>query len=263
MTLIDTHCHLAHGRLCRQVPAVMERALAAGVKAVICAAGDLRESKAALELARGRREVFSTAGLHPHEAKAADERYIEVIGSLAAEPGNVAVGEIGLDYHYDHSPRPDQRRVFAEQLDLARRLGKPVMIHTREAFEDTLAILGESGIDGRQVVFHSFTGGPAEARKALDIGAVVSFSGIVTFKGAQDVRQAAMLVPADRIVIETDGPYLAPEPVRKMWPNEPANVAHVAARLAAIRGAKPEDFAELATANAIRFFHLDKSTVFG
>jgi TatD DNase family protein len=166
------------------------------------------------------------------------------------------VGEIGLDYHYDFSPRQAQRRVFTEQLDLARRLGRRVVVHTREALEDTLAILRASGIDARHLVFHSCTEDSAGVRRVLDTGAMVSFSGIVTFAGTDYLRQAARLAPDERLLIETDSPYLSPEPVRKMKTNEPANVAHVCACLASVRGVSPEALAELTTANARRFFAL-------
>jgi len=236
---------------------VLDRARAAGVAAVVCAGADLHESKLALTLARQFEQVYFTAGVHPHDAKDAEEGYLDRIAELAAEARNVAVGEIGLDYHYDYSPRDVQRRVFAEQLELARTLDKPVVVHTREAFADTMRILKDSGIDGGRVVFHSFTEGPDRGREVLDFGAMISFSGIVTFAKSDLLRQTASLVPDDRILVETDAPFLSPEPVRKMKTNEPANVAHVAACLARLRGLDPDAFARLTTANAARFFTLD------
>jgi len=255
--LIDTHCHLAHDRLAGRTDEVLARAESAGVCAIICAAGNLSESAAAAALACRKRRVFCMAGVHPHDAKDLAEGDLERIEALAGAEGNVALGEVGLDYHYDFSPRPVQRQVFAAQLALARRLDRPVVVHTREAFDETLAILAESGIDGRRVVFHSFTGDAAQARRALDTGAAIGFSGIATFKNAGYLRQAARLVPDDRILVETDAPYLAPEPVRKMRTNEPANVAHVVACLAGVRGVSAEALAELTAANAARFFSLD------
>jgi len=254
--LIDTHCHLAHGRLRQDVAGAIERARAAGVTRMICAAGTVAESKAALSLAREYDNVWCTAGLHPHDAKDAGEHYLTALERLAAEAKNVAVGEIGLDYHYDFSPREAQRRVFAEQLALAGRLGKCVVIHTREAFEETMAILREGGADGRRVVFHCCAEPAAHVRQAVEFGAAVSFSGIVTFRKAGYLREAAALVPDDRLLIETDAPYCSPEPARKMKTNEPANVAHVAACLAAVRGSTPEAVARLTTANAERLFAL-------
>jgi TatD DNase family protein len=302
MQLIDTHCHLAHGRLLPDVGNVLLRARAVGVGAVICAAGDLVESRANLGLAHREKDVFALAGVHPHEAKeyaggsaAASEeqqrnsedagrmpathmgkmpmphagetpathadkmsatQWLLQLEDLAADARNVGIGEIGLDYHYDFSPRDAQRRVFGEQLDLARRLGKNVVIHTREAFEDTLAIIAASGIEGRRIVFHSFTENAAAARRALDLGATISFSGIVTFARSDELRQAALLVPAERMLVETDSPYLSPEPVRKMKTNEPANVLHVAAFLARLRGVAAEELASVTTENARKFFGL-------
>lgn len=258
MHLIDTHCHLTHGRLRGRLGEIMERAGHAGVVAIVCASGSISESKASCDLAETSGNIYFTAGVHPHEAKNAAEGYQQVLRELAGKARCAAVGEIGLDYHYNFSPPEVQRRVFAEQLALGRDLGKPIVIHTREAFEDTLAILRESGADAGRIVFHSFTLGPAEARRVLDLGATISFSGIATFKKADDIRQSAALCPDDRILIETDGPYLSPEPVRSMKDNEPANVAHVAARLAAVRGTSPEAFADLTIANAVRFFHLSQ-----
>ncbi len=257
MKLIDTHCHLAHGRLSGKADEALDHARQAGVIAVICAAADMPETKNALSLAHRHNDVFCTAGIHPHEAKSAPHGYIENLRQAAHDVSNVAIGEIGLDYHYDFSPRPDQQRVFAEQLELAKELGKPVVIHTREAFDDTMAIIRSSGVDGDRIVFHSCTDGPAAVRQALDIGATISFSGIATFRSATDVQQSAAITPDDRIMIETDSPYLSPEPVRKMKTNEPANVAHVATFLAALRKTPPNAFAELTTANAIRFFGLN------
>jgi len=255
-TLIDTHCHLTHGRLRGDLPGVLRRARQAGLVAMICAAGDLDEARSALDLAHSEADVYCLAGVHPHEAKDAPGDYQARIEQLAADPKNVAVGEIGLDYHYDFSPRQAQRRVFAEQLDLARRLGRRVVVHTREALEDTLAIIRASGIDAQRLVFHSCTEDSAGVRRLLDTGAMVSFSGIVTFAGTDYLRQAARLVPDERLLIETDSPYLSPEPVRKMKTNEPANVAHVCVCLASVRGVTPEAQAELPTANARRFFAL-------
>ena len=254
MEFIDTHCHLAHGRLRGRLAEVVERAGQAGVTRLICAASGLAESRLSLAAARKFPGVYCTAGLHPHDAKSADADYLRVIEELCGADRNVALGEIGLDYHYDFSPRDVQRRVFAEQLDLAARLGKPVVIHTREAFEDTLAILRESQADASKVIFHSFTQPPASARTVLDLGSAISFSGIVTFKSAADIQASARLTPDDRLLIETDAPFLSPEPVRKMKDNEPANVRHVAAFLAQLRGDSAERLAEITTAYAERVF---------
>jgi TatD DNase family protein len=254
--LIDTHCHLAHGRLAGQVQAVLDRAAQAGVVAVICASADLAEARRAQQLAHRHSQVYFTAGLHPHDASRAAEGYLAELEKLAADPRCVALGECGLDYHYDFSPRPAQRRVFAEQLDLARRLGRKLVIHTRQALDDVLAIVRESGLDPRQIVFHSFTEPLPAAQAVLDGGAMIGFSGIVTFAASDPLRQLAAAVPADRLLVETDSPYLAPEPVRKMKTNEPANVVHVAAGLAAVRKTSPDNIAAITTSNAVKFFSL-------
>lgn len=250
--LIDAHAHLAHEKLRHQTEGVLARARQAGVVAVVCSAGDLAEARSALELSQRRPEVFCTAGVHPHEAGHAGEDYLAHLESLLEQPRCAALGEIGLDYHYDFSPRDVQRRVFAEQLDLARRKGTTVIVHTREAFDDTLAILAESGTEGTRVIFHSFTGGPEEADRALEFGATLSFSGIVTFSKADALRRAARLTPEDRLLVETDCPYLSPEPVRNQKVNEPAHVVHVARCLAELRGCRLEELAWKTTENAMR-----------
>ena len=254
--LIDTHCHLADPRLQSQIGDVLERARQAGVQRVICAGANMQKSLAGAKLAERFDSVYFTAGVHPHDAAKAGDDYLSAVEQLAARAKNVAVGEIGLDYHYDFSPRDDQRRVFAEQLQLAARIDKPIVIHTRESFDDCLAVLAECETDSRRVVFHSFTGDASQVRRALDTGATIGFSGILTFKNAGDVREAATVVPDDRLLVETDAPYLSPEPVRKIRTNEPAHVAHVAVSLGEVRGVSPDALAELTTRNAIRFFGL-------
>lgn len=259
MILIDGHCHLTHDRLVNQLPAVLARARRARVVAMVTAASDPADGERAAALARQQECVYFAAGVHPHQAKDAGADYLGRIEELAAAPKNVAIGEAGLDYHYEFSPRDAQRRVFAEQLDLAKRLGKPVVVHTREAFEDTMAIVREAALAAERIIFHSYTGDPAEMRRVLDLGAYVGFSGIVTFNKSDLIRRAAALVGEDRILIETDAPYLSPEPVRKMKTNEPANVVHVAECLAAARKTTLEGFAEQTAANAARVFGLDIS----
>lgn len=256
MKLIDTHCHLADKRLCRQMADVLEHARTAGVLAMICSASDIPDSQAAARIAASSEAVYFTAGVHPHEAKNVSPGYLDELAALAGQPRNVAVGEIGLDYHYDFSPRDMQRKVFAEQLDLALHLGKPIVIHTREAFADTMAILDERRPAWDKIVFHSFTGGPDEARVLVERGCYVSFSGILTFKTAEDLRRSAQLISADRVLTETDAPYLTPEPMRHIKTNEPAYVAHVLARLASLRGLPVEDLAQQVWDNAHRLFGL-------
>ncbi len=256
--LIDSHCHLTNGRLAPRVADLLAAARAAGVVACLSAATDVADAKAACGLAKRNAPVFCSAGVHPHEAADAGEHYLSQLADIAAAGGAkcVAVGEIGLDYHYDYSPRDVQRRVFADQLELAERLHKPVIVHSREATADTLAAL--KPFAGRLTgVIHSFSGDAAGATQFLDQGWYIGFSGIVTFPKADDVRAAAVLVPLDRLLVETDAPYLSPIPVRKIFPNRPDHVAHTARFLGELRGEPLEALAAHTTANAKRLFALD------
>ena len=232
MAWCDSHCHLQY----EGVPDdALDRAEAAGVTRVICVGTDASESAKAIDVARaspGR--VWATVGLHPHDAV----QGIDGVVPLLDAPEVKAVGECGLDYHYDHSPRDVQREAFAAQVALAHERGLALVIHTREAWDDTFAILATEGVPER-TVFHCFTGGPVEARRALDTGARLSFSGIVTFKGAADVREAAALVPLDRMLVETDAPFLTPVPHRGT-PNTPGLVPLVGAAVAKVRGVDVE-----------------------
>jgi TatD DNase family protein len=231
---VDSHCHLpGTAEAPDAADPVVAEAAAAGVTTLVTVGCDRATSLAGLAAAGRHAGVHATVGLHPHDAR----HGVDTIADLfepAAGPVPIAVGECGLDYHYDHSPRDVQRRVFAEQIGIAHRLGLPLVIHTREAWDDTFDILDAEGVPER-VVFHCFTGGPDEARRCLEREAFVSFSGIVTFKGATDVATAASVVPLARTLVETDSPFLAPVPHRGQ-PNRPAWVAHVGARLAELHG---------------------------
>jgi TatD DNase family protein len=209
---------------------VIDEARAAGVTRLITVGTDAEQSAAAIAAADERDGVWATVGLHPHDASQGVDTIIPLLGRAKV----VAVGECGLDYHYDHSPRPVQRQAFAAQIGLAHEHGLALVIHTREAWDDTFAILGAEGMPAR-TVFHCFTGGPVEAGRALALGAHLSFSGIVTFKTAGDVREAAALCPLDRLLVETDSPYLTPAPHRGR-PNTPAYVPLVGAAVAAAKG---------------------------
>ncbi len=222
----------------------------AGVTRLVSVGTDLAQSIAAIEVADRHAGVWATAGVHPHDASGG----IEGIEALLSHPRVVGVGECGLDYHYEHSPRDAQREVFAAQIALAHRHELALVIHTREAWDDTFALL-ESETMPERTVFHCFTGGPAEARRALDMGAMLSFSGIVTFKGAADVREAAALCPLDRFTVETDAPYLAPVPHRGRT-NTPAWVPLVGEAVAGAMGVAVQVVEEASTANAARLFAL-------
>ena len=254
--MIDSHCHLADEAFAADLDEAIARARAAGVTGALCilAAGDDAEA----ERARGVRERWTAVrfatGVHPHAAGTFDGRAAEsadLTRRHAAAFSACGIGEIGLDYHYDFAPRPIQQEVFRAQLALARELRLPVIIHTREATDDTFAILHEHpGVAG---VFHCFTGDTAMARRALDIGFYVSFAGIVTFPKAGDLRDAARSVPADRLLIETDSPYLAPVPHRGKR-NEPAYGARVLASLAETRGEPVAEVQRNVTDNFVRLF---------
>jgi TatD DNase family protein len=251
--MVDSHCHLADPVFAPDLDEVVERAREAGITHVLCvlAAGDGGEEAQAGRLAA----IFSGArfavGVHPHQAHecAAPGRASELVrAAFEANPLVRAVGEIGLDYHYDFSPRAVQRLVFAEQVALARELNRPVIIHTREAEEDTFDILHSEGRGQVAGVFHCFTGEVAMARRALDLGFVLSFAGIITFPKSQSLRDAAAIVPDDRLLAETDSPYLAPVPHRGSR-NEPAHVRHVVETLARVRASEPDHVADLIAAN--------------
>jgi TatD DNase family protein len=241
----DAHCHIPYEGVGEEVIA---EARAAGVDRLVTVGTDLASSQAALDVARRHPDVWSTAGVHPHDAAGG----IDGIEALLVEPEVVAVGECGLDYHYDHSPREVQRDAFVAQIALAHASGLALVIHTREAWADTFALLDAEGIPER-TVFHCFTGGPDEARQCLDRGAYLSFSGIVSFKTADDVRAAAVLCPLDRLTVETDSPYLAPVPHRGQR-NQPAWVPLVGAAIAATKGVDVDEVARVTSANAERLF---------
>ncbi|HUQ39521.1 MAG TPA: TatD family hydrolase [Acidimicrobiales bacterium] len=231
---IDSHCHVPYEGV---DTSVIADARAAGVTRLITVGTDAAQSAAGIAVAQSHDEVWATVGLHPHDARLG----VDTIAALVTGDRVVAIGECGLDYHYEHSPRDTQRVAFAEQIALAHQHDLALVIHTREAWDDTFDILAAEGVPPR-TVFHCFTGGAGEARRALDTGAVLSFSGIVTFKAAADVREAAALCPLDRLLVETDSPYLAPVPHRGQ-PNRPALLPDVGVGVAAAKGLPLEDVA--------------------
>jgi TatD DNase family protein len=249
---VDSHCHLqlAGG------DELVERAHAAGVEWMVCVGTDAATSQEAFTLAGRHPTVQPTAGLHPHDAsKLAAER--AMLERLARSDACVAIGECGFDFYYEHSPRDAQEAAFRWQIGLAKELGKTLVIHSRDAWPDTFRVLDDEGVPER-TVFHCFTGGPGEARAALDRGCALSFSGIVSFKNADDLRDAARLTPADQLLVETDAPYLTPEPLRGK-PNEPAYVVAVGEALARARGESPGEIATVTRANAARVFGVDRA----
>lgn len=251
--MIDSHCHLAGEEFAADLDAVVARARNAGVSRALCilSAGDNGEAGRADRVREAWSAVQFAAGVHPHQAGDFAGRVDEAVRTVreAAKTQRVcAIGEIGLDYHYDFSPRSVQQDVFRAQLEAALELQLPVIIHTREATDDTFAILREAGVGRVRGVFHCFTGDETMARAAFDIDFYVSFAGIVTFPRADDIRAAAKIAPAGRILAETDAPYLAPVPHRGQR-NEPAFVAEVVEKLATIREVSPADLATQVTRN--------------
>jgi len=257
VTVIDSHCHLDVDAFADDREAVIARALRAGVGAMITigASGPMQCNHEAVALAAQHAEIFATVGVHPHDASRATADTLAEIEELARRPKVVAVGETGLDFYYDNSPRSAQEASFRRHIDVARRAGLPLSIHLRDAYELAVQILRDEGAAGLGGVIHCFSGGAREARWFLDLGFYLSFSGIVTFKAADDVRAAARLAPADRVLIETDAPFLAPVPHRGRR-NEPALVLHTARALADLRGESLDDFARRTRANTIAAFRL-------
>ena len=254
--LIDTHAHLADRRLLPQIGDVLARASAEGIVQVVAVATTAGDSQAVVELASRYAGVFATVGIHPNEAGEATPSDWDAIVGLAGSPRVVAIGETGLDRHWDRTPIAVQRDYFGRHLDLADRLGLPVVIHCRESATD---ILGQLGTLGRPIkgVLHSFTGDRDQAHAFLALGLHLSFAGMLTFanKALDPLREVAATLPLDRLLVETDSPYLTPHPFRGKL-NEPARVALTAARLAEMRGMSLADLARETTANARRLFGL-------
>ena len=250
MRLFDSHCHVHDERMPGGTQAAVTAAREAGVDRMVTVGCDRPTSLAALDVADRFDDVFATVGLHPHEAR----HGVDTISDLIGRPGVVAVGEAGLDYFYDHSPRDEQRRAFAAQIQLAHQHELPLVIHTRDAWDDTFDVLDAEGTPDR-TIFHCFTGGPDEARRCLDRGAHVSFSGIVTFRSAAEVQAAATLVPLDRLLVETDAPYLAPVPHRGRT-NQPAWVADTTRFVADLRDLAVDELAAATHANGCAVFSI-------
>ncbi|HNQ23079.1 MAG TPA: TatD family hydrolase [Phycisphaerae bacterium] len=257
VTLIDSHAHLTDAGLAGQVEDVLERARRAGVERVISIGLSAADALAAVALAeRFGQQVRATAGIHPHEAAKAAEADFEQVRRMLDDLRVVALGEVGLDYHYDFAPRDVQRAVFARQLAWLQELDRPVVVHCREAWDDTVALLREHGLSGRPVVFHCFSGSAEQYAVLQDEGWWASFTGVVTFRRAVETQQIARSCPPDQLMIETDAPYLSPEPVRSRRTNEPAYLVHIARFLADLRGTDYEALAAQMTANTERFFRI-------
>lgn len=245
---IDTHAHVHDNKMAKPPSDSLQDARINGVEAFVVIGTDAETSQAAIDVAASNSDVWATVGLHPHDATNGVESIIPFIES----PRVVAIGECGLDYYYEHSPRDVQRQVFEEQIALAKQHELTLVVHTRDAWTDTFDVFDNAGMPSNTII-HCFTGGPEEARKCLDRGAYLSFSGIVTFKNAVEVQEAAKLCPLDRLLVETDSPFLAPVPYRGK-PNEPAHVAIVGTAIADLKGVAVAEVAIATTANARRVF---------
>jgi TatD DNase family protein len=248
---VDSHCHLQLAGGDEHVA----RAHAAGVEWMVCVGTDLETSQAALAFADRHPDVYASVGLHPHDASKLGVEW-EMLEPLAVSDGCVAIGECGFDLFYEHSPRDEQETAFRFQIRLAKHAGKPLVVHARDAWDDTFRVLDDEGVPERTIL-HCFTGGPEEASAALERGCYLSFSGIVSFKNADALRAAARLAPADRVLVETDSPFLTPEPHRGK-PNEPALVVAVGAALARARGVETDEIAETTRLNAGLAFGVER-----
>ncbi|HTH96604.1 MAG TPA: TatD family hydrolase [Stellaceae bacterium] len=252
--LVDSHCHLDYPELAQDRAGVIARARNAGIGSMVTICTQLSEFDGVRAIAESDPDIWCTVGTHPHEAAKKPGTLVETLVAHAAHDKVIAIGECGLDYHYDFSPRDVQAAVFRTHIEAAKQAKVPVVIHTREADEDTAAILGEACADGNlSGVLHCFTSGHALAMRGIELGFYVSFSGIITFKNAEDLRQIVRDVPLDRLLVETDAPFLAPVPKRGK-PNEPAFVVHTAEAVAKIKGISVEELAAVTTANFHRLF---------
>lgn len=253
MIWLDSHCHL--DSLAGDLSGFLERAAGAGVGTMITIGTDLPSSREAVRLASRHPNVYATVGIHPHDAVGFNEAVEAEISSLARQPKVVAIGEVGLDYYRDHTGPEAQQRAFGAQIELAKRLEMPMVMHIREAFPQVIEQLNRAG-PPETLIFHCFSGGAPEAEIAVGMGGYVSFAGNVSYKSAENLREAARVVPLDRLLVETDSPYLSPVPHRGK-PNEPRNVADVGAALAAATGRSAQEIADATTTNAARAFGID------
>lgn len=256
--LFDTHCHLDDARFDGDRTAILDDMQAQGITPCVCVGADMPSSHRCRDLAHTRPWLYFAAAVHPHDAKDYGEQAHAELLALMADPKCVAWGEIGLDYYYDHSPREVQRAVFARQLDAAAAVGKPVILHVRDAHGDVTDLLRARRGSLPEGVMHCYTGSAEQARVYLDLGLYISLAGPVTFKNAPKLQAVAQLVPEDRLLIETDSPYLAPEPVRGRR-NDPRNVAYVARRVAELRGVPYEQLCAQTRQNGMRLFGIPET----
>ena len=250
--MIDTHCHLTDPRLYRQLNDVLARCAQAGVTEMVTIGTDLEDAVAAIELCKAHSNVRCAVGIHPNYTADASVEDVALLRGLQANPAVVALGEMGLDYHYDRATPQHQRQIFEAQLQLAAEFNRPVIIHCREAVDDTLAVM--SAFPSVPAVFHCFTGTRDEARRIIAAGYLLGFTGVITFKKNDELREIVRETPLDRILAETDAPYLTPEPVRNIKTNEPSFVVHTARMVADLKGVSYEHIDRIMTANAMRLY---------
>lgn len=256
MKLIDTHCHLTFPELMGDIDGVLSRAAAAGVAEFITIGTDSENNRLAIELASKYEQIYATVGYHPHDAKDVTPRLLDQMSRQSKSPKVVAIGEIGLDYHYNYSPKDVQKDIFTEQLSLAADCGLPVVVHSREAFSDSLEILDKFAGRLKGVLVHCFGGDVSEVQMCLERGFYISFTGVITFKNAQGARDAAAAVDTARLMVETDCPFMSPAPMRKQRVNEPALMVHTAAKLAELHNKSLAELGEIMTNNTKLFFNI-------
>ncbi len=257
MEFIDTHSHLTYDNFAGRVDQVIARAADVGVKRIITVGTDYNDSCAAVQLAGKYDNLYAAVGIHPHEAENFTVNDIERYSEFISNDYVLAIGETGLDYYYDHSPRQQQKDIFQAQLAFAQKHSLPVIIHCRDAFDDCLGILNEFSPKPDSVIFHCYSGDPDITRKVLDLGCLISFAGTVTFKKAPEIQASAVFAPLDRIMVETDSPYLSPEPKRSVKPNEPALVVHTAAKIAELKQIELQIVAQVTTDNCRKYLMKD------
>ena len=257
MPLFDTHAHLASSQLESRLDEILRNADEQNLQGITSIGTNLASSRACLELAKANSLVYAAVGVHPNDCHQASDTDWEAIQTLAQHERVVAIGETGLDRYWDTVPIELQRTWFARHIELSFETQKPLVIHMRDCDADIVAMLNEHQRDGRIIgILHSFAGQWSTAERAIELGMYISFAGMVTFKKSQELREIAAKIPDERILIETDSPYLSPAPKRGTRPNQPALVRHTAECLAEVRGTTPEAFGELSTANALRVFGL-------
>jgi len=255
MELVDTHAHLDFPRFDKDRKEVIKRAIDGGVKIIVNIGSSMTSSRNSVELSRRYNEIYSVVGIHPHNADSFNLNVSKKLESLSENKKVVAIGEIGLDFHYDNSPREKQKQAFRAQLRLAKSLDLPVVIHTRDADEETLEILKEENADKIGGIMHCFASDKKMAREILDLGFYIAFGGLITFKNLNNLREVVKEVPINKILVETDAPYLTPDPYRGKR-NEPLYVKYVAEKISEIKGLSKEEIAKKTTQNAKKVYNI-------